>query len=786
MTSYTTNSCPLQNRLSSGWGIYSSYITGKNSQHIRRLIIGSLILLLWFPVLLQAQLKSYIGPSPNAASLGTYGQIPVSEYSGVPNIQIPLYSIETEGFSLPITLSYHGATLKSVDDASWVGFGWSLNAGGVITRCKRDENDFGANGFFQPPSPNFPFCFDAIDYEPDIFYYNIGNKSGKFMILGPPSNPTIRYFTRDNIKIIYSQSAQNWTLITGEGITYTFGKHEYSNETTVNTPDGGTSSETYASSWYVTNIQLANGRKITFSYLSPNNTKTSKKIKYGTRDNIVNFWPLEAASSCCPSGLGLVGNSGSESTTTINIDEVILSKIEFPNGVIKLNSSARTDLTVKEGTSPAKKLDNIQVFSLQNGNENLVKTFSLNYDYYYRRSNQIPIVPGSRLRLLNVTESTPVATSKPYTLNYANDTLPFYGFLGTIGLLKSIIYPTGGSSKFFWEEVQFEVGAFTQTAGARIKKIYDRNQADSMYVRRYDYIGSKLMGKIRNSFSTYYTVSESLTNCCQWPTVNFSAMRERYIYADFSSLSETANGNIFGHDKVITWFGENGENGKKEAVFENTAPIDPNYLQGQVPVPVPLDVSNRNGLLKEEWEYRNDNGELIPVRRVVNTYGSADVVVTSARRRAFDKCDWTYDITTEWVQQTAQGVYTYDMAGSSYVYVNTLFYYDDPDNALPTRIVTTDSKGRSLLVTNYYAKQKSAQLGGIYTTMLNKHMISPVIEQEKARNSVVVGRSFTTYKDWYNNGKVIKPETVQQSRSINPADISVRYHDYDESGNVLA
>lgn len=746
---------------------------------------GCISLVLMMPVLLQAQTKSYIGPSPNAASLGMYGQIPVSEYNGVPNISIPLYSIETEGFSMPVNLTYHGGALKNADDASWVGFGWSLNAGGVITRCKRDKNDFGANGFFRTTSDRA--CNDNVDQEPDMFFYNIGGRSGKFMILGPSATPTIRLFTRDNIKLTYNQGTETWTLVTGEGIIYTFGKYEFMNETT--TGDGA-GSESYTSSWYVSNIQLTNGTRIVFSYLA-NNTKITRTAQYGTRDYPQNFWPIEAASTCCPSGLPLVMSSGSSSTVTTNVDEVILSKIEFPNGIIKLNTGTRTDLKVKEGTAAAKKLDNIQVFSVQNGTEYLLKTISLTYDYYYCRSNQIPPVPGSRLRLLRVTESTPAAVSKPYTFQYGNDTLPamnpgFTSFLGATGLLKSIVYPTGGSTLFQWETVQINDGTFPQVCGARIKKIYDRNGADSIHVRRYEYTGAKLFGKIRNGYSTTYTVNQVLYNCCQWEQVNFSSLRNRLYFSDFSSLSETANGNIFGHDKVITWFGENGENGKKESIFENTAPTDPNYYQGQIPVPVPLNTSGKNGLLKEEWEYRNDNGVFKPVRRVVNSFTSADVVVVAARRRAFDKCTWSYNVTTEWVQQSTQGVYTYDMAGTSYVYVNTNYYYDDPGNALPVRIASTDSKNRSMLITNYYAKQKSTQSGGIYTTMLNRNMISPVIEQEKSRNGVIVSRTSTTYKDWFNNGRLIRPETVLQSKAAQPGEVTTRYHAYDENGNVLA
>ena len=40
-------------------------------------------------------LKTLTLPSPNAASLGKYGEMPVSLYSGVPQISIPIYEYIT-------------------------------------------------------------------------------------------------------------------------------------------------------------------------------------------------------------------------------------------------------------------------------------------------------------------------------------------------------------------------------------------------------------------------------------------------------------------------------------------------------------------------------------------------------------------------------------------------------------------------------------------------------------------------------------------------------------------
>ena len=51
-------------------------------------------------------------PSPTAASLGKFGDIPVSLYTGTPNISVPLFEVKGRTISLPISLSYHGSGVK--------------------------------------------------------------------------------------------------------------------------------------------------------------------------------------------------------------------------------------------------------------------------------------------------------------------------------------------------------------------------------------------------------------------------------------------------------------------------------------------------------------------------------------------------------------------------------------------------------------------------------------------------------------------------------------------------
>ncbi len=70
-----------------------------------------------------------IYPSPTAASLGKYSDIPVSYHTGVPSISIPLYTLTEGDLQLPISVSYHAGSIRVDETASAIDLGWSLNAG---------------------------------------------------------------------------------------------------------------------------------------------------------------------------------------------------------------------------------------------------------------------------------------------------------------------------------------------------------------------------------------------------------------------------------------------------------------------------------------------------------------------------------------------------------------------------------------------------------------------------------------------------------------------------------
>jgi hypothetical protein len=98
-----------------------------------------------YPALAQQQSllenQTVIGPSPTAASLGKYVDNPISYFTGTPSISIPLAEINEKDFNLPIRLNYHPGGIKVDETPSNIGLGWSLEAGGVITRSVKDVPD---------------------------------------------------------------------------------------------------------------------------------------------------------------------------------------------------------------------------------------------------------------------------------------------------------------------------------------------------------------------------------------------------------------------------------------------------------------------------------------------------------------------------------------------------------------------------------------------------------------------------------------------------------------------
>lgn len=88
-------------------------------------------------------MPTVISPSPTVAALMKFEETPVNNYTGIPDISIPLFSSPTlsKDINLDISLKYHSGGTAVDEKASDVGLGWSLFAGGTISRTVRGLPD---------------------------------------------------------------------------------------------------------------------------------------------------------------------------------------------------------------------------------------------------------------------------------------------------------------------------------------------------------------------------------------------------------------------------------------------------------------------------------------------------------------------------------------------------------------------------------------------------------------------------------------------------------------------
>lgn len=240
-------------------------------------------------------------PTPTAMGFGKFGEIPVSYYTGQPNITIPLLDFVVKGVELPIYLQHDASGVLLNSLPGWTGHNWTLMAGGCITRIrnacpdewvqkKRKSSDHYTN-YFNSYAQIINDMYDTgtfqsnirlgyFDYQPDVFVFNFLGMSGKF-ILG--NDGEWKVISNNNIDVIFDIKDQSnyispfinhyasdvdgeevpkcikgFTLRDDQGIQYVFGGNnnsiDYSLDFFSQKEDDRLSSF-IAKTWYLTRIK---------------------------------------------------------------------------------------------------------------------------------------------------------------------------------------------------------------------------------------------------------------------------------------------------------------------------------------------------------------------------------------------------------------------------------------------------------------------------------------------------------------------------------------------------
>ncbi|MCW4128989.1 hypothetical protein ONT16_12175 [Prevotella copri] len=145
--------------------------------------------------------------TPEAASLGKYGTIAMTEYTGTPNIRIPLLEVKSGDVSYPIELYYDASGIKVEQNATFVGLGWNLSCGGSISHVVCGHDDF----LQAPNSPQsyFEDSFSVpVTYCPFFTRYiaNMGMvvSGDKITICEPPGDEKRYLMFTDLVKCYYT------------------------------------------------------------------------------------------------------------------------------------------------------------------------------------------------------------------------------------------------------------------------------------------------------------------------------------------------------------------------------------------------------------------------------------------------------------------------------------------------------------------------------------------------------------------------------------------------------
>ncbi|MDJ1505192.1 hypothetical protein [Xanthocytophaga agilis] len=417
---------------------------------------GLLVFALLTTILVQAQdwQPKVVPPSPNAASLGIFGNVPVSLYTGLPNVTIPIYTIQYRDITLPISLSYHGQGVKVDQEASLVGLNWALMAGGTITRTIRGFDDIMDDNFrigypyvtsevlaaYQetlPIAEGYGYHNqNVLDYTPDIFYYNIGGQSGKFIldkITSPPAGQkiTIKGIPLDAQKIsitYYSNSTPTvptnlpgyWEIITADGMKYHFETKEF---TFTRRSESGYAGPTGADADCISNNRtLVALEDYYHDYVYPN--KDSKQVGSWQLDKITSIsgasidltYDMESDYASLAPLMRTERNSGSfitsgDGTTTYSSQlitkERLLKQITFGDSKVEFITEDRADIayvapfTLSGGQYFTPKIpQRLKQIKISNPS-GFTKLFDFGYGYFNEGKSQEFL----RLKLVSLLES---------------------------------------------------------------------------------------------------------------------------------------------------------------------------------------------------------------------------------------------------------------------------------------------------------------------------------------------------------------------------------------------
>ncbi|WP_185286565.1 RHS repeat protein [Chryseobacterium indologenes] len=603
----------------------------------------------------------YYPSSPNVSALGSFGMFPMNLSTGQPNIGIPLFSNNNYGNDADISLNYNISSVKPDFQTSWVGLGWNLSVGGAITRLVNGGIDeCYLNGFTDPTvfsyydhytrlntpdwfsdakmtqyyqfmTPLFPTHNEAFP-SPDEFAFNVNglngsffkNHEGKWVV---KANQNLDIDVKEELKYDFTfrenggpTNQVDWflkriiygfVLTDQNGTKYTFGKDPNALEINgIETVDTAYNPAMYVKSWYLTKIEYANGKNMTFEYAFDN------RATY-----VVHSSAYYSTYKTQSSSVSQSNTSGNFNLLTLDRSFYkYLSKIKFDNNEISFYKSYSNALDYDTQSVPWGQLNTNYEMIHYPGNYN-------NRKHWYKldsivvkannvRTNAVAFnyenTANYRLRLLNVSIGKSQQTKQQYSFEYNPLRLPEFNVnktdhwgnynnknfettvpqtnytyskaqmltypqyrepdftYGTAELLQKIIYPTKGYTLIEYEPHNYSkllnktISGFDVNAtgnkiagGARVKKMFT-NDLVNTYSKSFFYVDDYLNGSTTSS-----GVLGGMPNYFDEANINNGNLEFWKLSSSSYIPLNYTNGNYVTYSKVY----ERSENG---AVTEHT------------------------------------------------------------------------------------------------------------------------------------------------------------------------------------------------------------------------
>ena len=555
-----------------------------------------LVTLLGWQMVATAQstdIPRFIPPSPEVSALFRYLDYPVGYSTGIPEISIPIYTIQCGSLSLPITINYHSGGRRFSDLTGSIGLGWILNAGGAIERTvygRPDEqqsvpiNIRNASTLSLDKDYNYiAGLYYSSDSEYDIFSYSLPNLSGYFVLKENVPTP----LTLNDVKI---EGRDNFIITDKEGNKYNFTRSEYTY----------LSNYSCKTSWYLTSIVSANGMdNIHFTYINTKiNGNTSQYYTWSKGELITVNDSREGnyrSANMTPYTL-------SNTIQEVSWNAIRLSEISFRGGKVTFDihptNGYVTGIHVKDANGKE-----VKTFSLTQSL--LDKTLMSNY-----KLDKLSIVSG------NSNTDTYQFEYYPTTATFLYKNIDYWGFLngnqGTLipsfsinwcdfpgnncstprtfggtanrtsnenemkkGILKKITYPTGGSTEFTYEANKaMYKNMIVFCGGLRIKQIKTTDDFGKEILRTFVY-GSNGYGTLIRYPDIIDTGYESfvwdLRGNVNYGGNSYGYYRKRVFSSGFSpEMAYYMNEPIF--YSIITEYMGDVNNNEGKTVYEYTYP----------------------------------------------------------------------------------------------------------------------------------------------------------------------------------------------------------------------